>query len=220
MIITIDGPAGTGKTTVARGVAHRLNITYVDTGAMYRAITHFVMQKGIALTDPIAIEAALQQFEFSEMGGETNHHYFVCGQEVTQPIRSPEVTRNVSLVSSYPGVRQHMVPLQRKRVEGMDAVCEGRDMGTVVFPDAKYKFFLTAEPGVRADRRYKELLATRPDTQPNLEQVLRDILLRDAKDINRAVSPLRAAPDAVTLDTSELTAEQVIDTIVQHVKAK
>jgi CMP/dCMP kinase len=219
MIITIDGPAGTGKTTVARGVAHKLEVTYVDTGAMYRAITYFVMQREIPLTDPLAIEAALREFEFTERGGERAHHYYINGVEVTEQIRSPEVTRNVSLVSSYPGVRLHMVPLQRKRVAQIDAVCEGRDMGTVVFPDAEYKFFLTARPEVRAERRYRELLLTRPDSNPSFDQVLRDIMLRDAKDTSRAVSPLRPAADAIQVDTSEMAAEEVIARIVQHVRS-
>jgi cytidylate kinase len=218
MMITIDGPAGTGKTTVARGVARKLVITYVDTGAMYRAVTYFLISRDIPLGDADAIERALVHFEFSERGGERTHHYFVNGEEVTQEIRSPEVTRNVSLISSYPGVRHRMVDRQRKRVEGLDAICEGRDLGTVVFPDADHKFFLTATPEVRAERRYRELLLQRATDAPTLEQVHADIMLRDAKDMNRAVSPLRPASDAITVDTSHMTIDQVIEHIVQAVR--
>ncbi len=218
MIITIDGPSGTGKSTVARGVAKNLGFTFFDTGAMYRSVAWLVLQEGADPADEKQVSSLLPRFDYRiETDPQGERRYFVGGREVTQEIRSPQISTLASQIAVYPDVRKSLVKIQRKFGYGTNAVFEGRDMGTVVFPDADLKIFLTAKPKVRAERRYKELLAKFPDLADTLnpEQILREIEQRDQNDTTRTVSPLRQASDAILIDTSYLTAKEVIAQIAQ-----
>ncbi len=217
MIIAIDGPSGTGKSTVAKGVAARLGFTFFDTGAMYRSIAWWVIEEKIDPADEKSVLNALSTFTFQiETDEEGGKRYRVNGVEVTAKIRTEEVSRIASRVSTYRAVREEMVKIQREFARTQDAVFEGRDMGTVVFPQADLKVFLTASPEVRAKRRYQELVAKFPDLsdEASLEQIQKDLELRDQQDTQREISPLRQAPDAISIDTSELKIEEVIDQIL------
>lgn len=215
MIITIDGPAGTGKSTVAKGIAKRLGFTFFDTGAMYRSFAWMILKHGI---DPLDQEKVVQdifQFQYEiRPTSKGERHYFVQGEDVTHLIRSQPISMSASQVAIYPEVREAMVKIQRKFGAAVDAVFEGRDMGTVVFPDADLKIFLTANAETRAERRYRELIYKFPDIEIDKEEILKEVKERDKTDSTRAVSPLRQAADAILIDTSHLAAQQVIDKIV------
>lgn len=212
MIIAIDGPSGTGKSTVAKEVARKLNFTYFDTGAMYRSFAWKVVQEGVDPSNAGAVRKIADHFQFDIETDRTGEkHYLVNKVDVTHKIRTQEISRASSQISIYPFVRQVVVKIQRHFGRAGDAVFEGRDMGTVVFPDAELKVFLTARPEIRAQRRYNELLVKFPDLADSVspQQILSEIEERDQKDSTRAVSPLRQAKDAVLIDTSDLTAEEV-----------
>jgi len=209
MIIAIDGPSGTGKSTVAKGVAAKLGFAHFDTGATYRSLAWWIAEQGINPNDEKAVEGQLHSFHFEIK----KSCYFVNGADVTEAIRTHEISSLASKIAVYPEVRKKMVQIQRAFGHKIDAVFEGRDMGTVVFPEAEVKIFLTAKPEVRAQRRYLELQGKIP-----FEQILKDIQERDHNDSTRAVSPLKKAEDAILVDTSDLTAAQVIDKIVRIVK--
>lgn len=221
MIIAIDGPAGTGKSTVAKGVAKRLGFTFFDTGAMYRSFAWMVINEQINPTDHAAVHSILPRFEYEIKTDEKGErHYFVCGHDVSKLIRTPQISTAASQVAIYPDVRHAMVQIQRKIGAQGNAVFEGRDMGTVVFPKAHLKIFLTARPEVRAERRYKELVAKFPEKAVSFEQILKETIERDENDSTRAISPLKQADDAVLLDTSDLTIDEVIEKIIQLVPKK
>lgn len=212
MIVTIDGPAGTGKTTVARLVAEKLKFRYFDTGAMYRALTFQLLKDYVDVSDQQLLTTYLENFQFEvrEVGKEKR--YLVRGEDVTDFIRTPQVTQKVSEVSALPAVRKALITIQRGFGTGKNAVFEGRDMGTVVFPQAELKIFLTARPAVRAERRYLEFKASKmPTTQ---EEVLSELSSRDHFDSTRETSPLKQAEDAHLIDTSDMTIEQVINLIL------
>lgn len=207
--IAIDGPAGTGKSSVSRGLASRLGARYLDTGSMYRIVTLAVLRAGVDLDDAHAIAAA------ADVPLQVGHdpdvdRAFLGDEDVTTAIRGDEVTRSVSAVSAVPEVRSRLVALQRELANGPDSVVvEGRDIGTVVLPDADLKIFLTASAQTRAGRRNDQNVAAGlPD---DYDTVLADVLRRDHLDSSRPVSPLRAAPDAVVVDTSDMTRDEVID---------
>ncbi len=216
MIITIDGPAGTGKSTVARLLAERIGYTFFDTGAMYRAVTYALLDRKIPFTDKAHIEELLAHFDFriETTGGE--HHYYVDNTDVSHAIRSAVITKHVSEVAALSVVREKMVVLQRRFAENGHSVFEGRDLGTVVFPNAELKVFLTASADIRGERRFRELLFKRPSEAENLtkEQVMQDILRRDLQDSTRSHSPLKAADDAKVIDTSFMTIEEVVEAIL------
>ena len=217
MIIAIDGPSGTGKSTVAKGVAHKLGFVFFDTGAMYRSLAWKIMHEGIQPTDEARICQLLDRFQFDVQTDRVgDKRYLVNGVDVTHKIRSPEISTLSSQISIYPSVRHAMVKIQRHFGRQANAVFEGRDMGTVVFPDAELKIFLTARPEVRAERRYRELLLKFPDLADSVTQgqILKEIEERDRKDSTRAISPLRQAKDAILIDTSDLNADQVIERIL------
>jgi CMP/dCMP kinase len=200
-VIAIDGPAGSGKSTVARGLARQLGLEYLDTGAMYRAITFAALRRGVDPGDaePTAEIARTVDLDVSTEG------VWVDGVDATIEIRGPEVSRAVSLVAGNPAVRAELVRRQRDWANQRGGgVLEGRDIGTVVFPDAELKVYLTARPDVRAERRAAEI------TQLDYETVAADMARRDAIDQGRTDSPLRQADDAVEIDTSELTVDQII----------
>ena len=216
MIITIDGPSGTGKSTVAKGVAKRLRFTFFDTGAMYRSFAWLVLDQGLDPADEEKVVGVLDKFQYdirSTRSGE--RRYFVCNTDVSEAIRSQPISMAASQVAIYPLVRKKMVQIQRSFGYAVDAVFEGRDMGTVVFPDADLKIFLTAKPQIRAERRYSELVHKFPDLSMTQDEILKEIEKRDETDTTREVSPLKQAPDSILIDTSYLTAHQVIDKILR-----
>lgn len=216
MIITIDGPSGTGKSTVAKGVAKRLGFTFFDTGAMYRSFAWLILKEKIDPADQANVEAALPRFEYEiRTCKDGERRYFVQSYDVTREIRTQPISNAASQIAVYPPVRHAMVKIQRKFGHAVDAVFEGRDMGTVVFPEADLKIFLTAKPKVRAERRYRELLQKFPDLSMTQDEILKEIEERDKTDSTRAISPLKQAADAILIDTSRLTAHQVIEKVVR-----
>lgn len=209
VVIAIDGPAGTGKSSVSRGLARKLGARYLDTGSMYRIITLAMLRAGVDLTDPDAIAAAVG-VRLSVGFDPDVEQSFLDGEDVSAQIRGDEVTRAVSAVSAVPAVRARLVELQRELAGGPGSVVvEGRDIGTVVLPDADVKIFLTAAPEVRARRRNDQNVAA--GLADDYETVLADVRRRDHLDSTRAVSPLRAAEDAVLVDTGDMTRDEVID---------
>ena len=218
MIIAIDGPSGTGKSTVAKEVAKRLKFTFFDTGAMYRSFAWQVREKGIDPIDLEKVEAEILVFHFNLQTNEQGERsYFVGGKEVTKEIRSREISTLSSQIAAYQSVRNAMVKMQRNFGQSCDAVFEGRDMGTVVFPDADLKIFLTAKPSVRAERRYRELLAKFPDLSESInpKQILHEMIKRDESDTTREISPLKQAPDAILIDTSDSSIDEVVEKIIR-----
>ncbi|SMB98326.1 cytidylate kinase [Thermanaeromonas toyohensis ToBE] len=215
--IAIDGPAGAGKSTVARQLAKRLGYLYIDTGAMYRALTWKALKEGTKVTDEAALVdlARNTSLEFKEVApGEVS--VYCDGEDVTRLIRSPEVSRHVSTVAAWPRVREEMVKLQRDLAARRKVVMDGRDIGTHVLPEANHKFFLTASLEERARRRWQELIAQ--GNKFSLEEIKREIEERDRRDSQRIVAPLRPAPDAVIIDTSNLTPEEVTEHILKTIR--
>lgn len=211
-IIALDGPAGAGKSSVSKMVAKRLNCTYLDTGAMYRAITYEALKRNIS--EEKEIVQMVENLNMDICAKEDTMHVFIDGEDITQYLRTSEVSSNVSRVSAFQGVRNAMVKLQRKVAEKGNAVLDGRDIGTVVLPDADLKIFLTASVHTRALRRYKEL----KDTDTTLERIEEEIKRRDNLDMTRKISPLRKADDAILLDNSDLTLEETADKIILYWK--
>lgn len=211
--VAIDGPAGAGKSTVARAVAERIGCTYIDTGAMYRAVAHAAMRAGLAVgvdDEAIGRLAGELDFEFETCGG--LRRVLVNGEDVSEVIRTPEVGALSSPVSAIPMVREHLVAAQRRMAETVPVVMEGRDIGTVVFPDARVKIFLVASAEERARRRHAEML-TRGDAT-SYEEVLAAQRERDERDSSRALAPLRPADDAVEIDSDDMTIEEVVDAVM------
>jgi cytidylate kinase len=217
MIITIDGPVATGKSTIARKLAEELGYIYFDTGAMYRALTWFAMQQKCNVDEPLTLEELLDDFNFEIKIKRKERLYYVNKQEVTKDIRSAEVTALVSKIAAKPVVRERLVAIQRQFSEGVNAVFEGRDMGSVVFPHAHLKIFLTAKPEVRAKRRFHELQILFPAESENLtlETALENLNARDTYDSTRQTSPLIRAHDAYEIDTSDLTIDEVVMKILE-----
>ncbi|NLZ25865.1 MAG: (d)CMP kinase [Clostridiales bacterium] len=215
--IAIDGPAGAGKSTVAKAVAKKLNFIYLDTGAMYRAVAYSAIKNGIAITDEQAISEFVKTITMDIAYDENGEQQiFVFDENVTPYIRQNEISKAASDVSAYPAVRYRMVELQRIEAGKNNVVLDGRDIGTFVLPNAEYKFFMTASPEVRAKRRYDELLARGQSV--DYDKVLNDIITRDYNDSHRAVAPLKQAEDAVYLDTSNMTVEEVTNFIIDRIK--
>ena len=214
MIITIDGPVATGKSAVAKKLAESIGYIFFDTGAMYRTLTYAILKEHIDIHQPDQLNACLDQFllKFDIKIVQRERKYFFGSEEVTKKIREQEVTRAVSEVSANKTVRDKLIALQRELAVGVNAVFEGRDMGTVVFPDASLKIFLTGRDDVRAKRRFEELKAKHPNDSQHLtlEQCLENINKRDAYDTERENSPLIKAPDAHVIDTSDLTIDEVV----------
>lgn len=211
-IIALDGPAGAGKSSVSKMVAKRLNCTYLDTGAMYRAITYEALKRNIS--EEKEIVQMVENLNMDICAKEDTMHVFIGGEDITQYLRTSEVSSNVSRISAFQGVRNAMVKLQRKVAEKGNVVLDGRDIGTVVLPDAGLKIFLTASVHTRALRRYKEL----KDTDTTLERIEEEIKRRDNLDMTRKISPLRKADDAILLDNSDLTLEETADKIISYWK--
>ncbi|MCF7930330.1 MAG: (d)CMP kinase [Acholeplasmataceae bacterium] len=206
--LAIDGPAGSGKSTISSLIAKKLGWTHIDTGAMYRAVTLLAIELKIDLHDEASyrfLESAQIHYDFDRI--------YINDRDVTEAIRSESVTQNVSLVSSFPYVRKRLVELQQSAAKNGNIVMDGRDIGTVVLPNADLKIFLTANVEERAKRRYKENV--KKGKQAQISQVIEDIVIRDQKDSTRKESPLRKASDAVELDTTFLTIEEVVNKIIE-----
>ncbi|WP_028986644.1 (d)CMP kinase [Thermicanus aegyptius] len=210
MRIAIDGPAGAGKSTIARSLAARLKALYIDTGAMYRALTLKAKEAGVSADDEAGLTKLLEETEIRLFStGEGSERVVMDGRDVTEAIRHPDISRLVSIVSKHPRVREIMVNRQRKMAEEGDVVMDGRDIGTVVLPYADLKIFLTASIQERAMRRYRELWEK--GHSPNLSQLEEEIKKRDRLDAERSHSPLKKAEDAILVDTTHLTIQEVVD---------
>ncbi|MCF8062556.1 MAG: (d)CMP kinase [Deltaproteobacteria bacterium] len=214
-VVAIDGPAGSGKSSVSRSVAGRLGYVYLDTGAMYRAVALAAGRMGLDLEDGPGLGGLCRGLDLSFATDGDHARLFLGEEDISDAIRTPEMDMLSSAVSAVPEVRQAMTGLQRRMGETGKVVAEGRDMGTVVFPEARHKFFLTASPAVRAERRYQERVG-RGETV-SLQRVAEELKRRDRQDESRAVAPLRAAEDALVVDTTDLTLEQVISFIIRTV---
>ena len=216
LVVAIDGPSGAGKSTAGRALAERLGYTYIDTGAMYRALALKASRSGVSLDSEEALTALCRDSRIELADG--GQRVLLDGEDVTSAIRSPETSRGSSLVSVHPGVRTEMVARQRELGREGKVVLDGRDIGTAVFPDAEVKFFVDATPGERAHRRHDELRAAGSDV--TLETVEEDVRERDYTDTHRAESPLVRAWDALALDTTRLNPEQVLEQMLAAVRAR
>lgn len=221
MIVAIDGPSGSGKSSVAREVARRCGLTYLDTGAMYRSVAHACLERGVDPADDDATAEVARAISIEFLASEGGQRVLADGQDVTAQIRTPEVERAVSPVSAHPAVREAMVAEQRRFGASGDVIAEGRDIGTVVFPNADVKVFLSASPEARARRRAVQReggdLARGVDAAVDAEaerSVLEDLVRRDAYDSSRTASPLRPADDAVRIDSSELSFDEVVRAVI------
>ena len=212
--IAIDGPAGSGKSTVAKAVAQLLNITYLDTGAMYRAVTYAALKANLSLHDVTALKALVDDLHLDI----SPKAILLNGEDVSDAIRTPEVTRSVSDVSKVGYVREKMVILQREIGLNQPVIMDGRDIGTVVLPNATYKFFLVADPIERAKRRMLELEAK--GFEGSLDVIMEEIIVRDKIDSEREISPLTPAMDAIEIDTTHLSIDEVIHKIISIIKVE
>lgn len=213
MQIAIDGPAGAGKSTIAKLVAKKLGITYLDTGAMYRAVTLAVMRQGADFSDSASMIRIAGECDIAL----SDDHVFLNGEDVTDAIRTPEVSKHTSDVAPIAEIRDILVEEQRRIAEGTSVIMDGRDIGSVVLPGADYKFYLDADAAVRAERRYKEL--SEKGTDQTLEEIHRDIIKRDYNDMHRESSPLVKADDAVVIDSTSMGIDEVAQTIISHIQA-
>ena len=217
--VAVDGPSGAGKSTLSKAVAKELGIVYVDTGAIYRSIGYYIYKNGMDPKDAAAVVAVLPQIRVDMRYSDDGlQHMLLNGEDVTEQIRLPEISMYASAVSAIPEVRTFLLEMQRDMARKQDVLMDGRDIGTVVLPDATVKIFLTASPEARATRRWKEYQAKgMPNTY---EEVLADVKQRDYQDTHRAAAPLKQAEDAVLLDTSELNFEQSLDAMKQIIAQK
>jgi cytidylate kinase len=216
IVVAIDGPAGAGKSTIARGLADKLGFVYIDTGAMYRAVALWAIRRNISDSDMHRLEQLALEAEISFEAG--SKAVFLNGEDVTEAIRTPEVSKAASKVSAVPAVRRALVEKQREMAAETSVVMEGRDIGTVVFPAAQVKIFLDADSSVRTTRRVKQL--ERNGSRVVAEETEREIAERDKRDRTRAESPLMQAPDAIYVDTTGLTIEQVEESILKIIRER
>ena len=216
--VAIDGPAGSGKSTIAKALANDYKILYLDTGAMYRACALKALEKGIDLSSECEVEDLIRHLTLEVKYEEGTQKTYLDGADVSDKIRSPEISMAASAVSRYPFVRLKMAEKQREIASGISCVLDGRDIGTFVLPTADFKFFLTASPEVRAERRKKELEAKGYTVE--FEQLKKEIVMRDNQDMTREIAPLKQAEDAILIDTSEMTIGEVLQTIKKKIQEK
>ena len=218
MNIAIDGPAGAGKSSIAKLVAKELSYVYVDTGAMFRAMAYFFLSRGLDVYDEDIIREHCAKIQVGIEYPEGIQHILLNGMDVSEEIRKEQVGKAASVVARYEIIREKLLELQRKLASEQDVIMDGRDIGTVVLPDAQVKIYLTASSAVRAERRYKEL--TDKGETCDLAEIEKGIIARDTQDMNREIAPLRQAEDAVCLDTSDLTIPEVVEKIKEIVQTK
>lgn len=214
--IAIDGPAGAGKSTIAKRAAKQLGFIYVDTGAMYRAMALYLLRKGIDRTDEKAIEASCFDMDISLQYENGEQKVLLNGEDVSGLIRTEEVSSMTSAISVYVPVRQKLLELQRELAQTKNVIMDGRDIGTCVLPNAQTKIYLTASSHVRAVRRFKEL--QEKGQMCNLEEIEQDIIERDYRDMHREIAPLKQAEDAVLIDSSQMNIDQVVEAIIDTAK--
>ncbi|NOX97422.1 MAG: (d)CMP kinase [Nitrospirae bacterium] len=215
LIIAIDGPAGSGKSTVAKLVAERLGYLYIDTGAMYRGITYKALREGLDLEDEKALVKLAGNTSLALKKSNDNLEVYVDDRKVTEEIRAPQVTNSVSYLARLPGVRERMVKLQREMGRGGGVVLEGRDIGTVVFPTADYKFYLDASLEERSRRRFRELIAK--GYKVNLKEVEKEVKIRDREDRSRKVGPLKVAGGAIVIDSTGMSIEEEVEAVLKYI---
>ncbi|MFO7735560.1 MAG: (d)CMP kinase [bacterium] len=215
--IAIDGPAGAGKSSTSRMVANALNLRYIDTGALYRALAWHVKNNGFSEKQEAAVKNLLDDFSVEFKTEHGINRIFLKDMEITSEIRTKSVSMAASTVSSYPFVRKALFSIQRDFADEGDVVMEGRDIATVIMPDAEYKFFLTASVESRAERRWKEL-SEKEKKETTLEEMIKDIVKRDKQDSERKTAPLKKAEDALEIDNSDMTLEETVDKIVSLVR--
>lgn len=216
MKIAIDGPAGAGKSSIAKLVAKKLSFVYVDTGAMFRTVAYYFLNQGKDPSDAEMVTEECEKISISIEYKDGAQHIFLDGTDVSTEIRQEEVGKNASVVAKNQAVRNRLLALQRQMAEKQDVIMDGRDIGTVVLPDAQVKIYLTASASVRAERRYKELVEKGETC--NLKKIEEDIIARDEQDMNREIAPLKQAEDAVLVDSSYMTIEEVVDKIIEIVE--
>lgn len=219
--VAIDGPAGAGKSSIAKAVAKNMGYIYVDTGALYRSVAYYAINKGVSPSDSQAVISLLSDLDIRLEYRNGQQRVFAAGEDVSDMIRTPEVSMGASNVSAIQEVRAFLFDLQKKIAAENNIIMDGRDIGTVVLPDAQLKIFLTASAEERARRRFAELKDT--DGSISFESILSDIIQRDENDMNRAVSPLKQAEDAVLVDTTEMTIDEVIshiETLIRETERK
>lgn len=216
MKIAIDGPAGAGKSSIAKLVAKKLSFVYVDTGAMFRTVAYYFLSQGKDPSDAEMVTEECEKISISIEYKDGAQHIFLDGTDVSTEIRQEEVGKNASVVAKNQAVRNRLLALQRQMAEKQDVIMDGRDIGTVVLPDAQVKIYLTASASVRAKRRYKELVEKGETC--NLKKIEEDIIARDEQDMNREIAPLKQAEDAVLVDSSYMTIEEVVDKIIEIVE--
>lgn len=216
MKIAIDGPAGAGKSSIAKLVAKKLSFVYVDTGAMFRTVAYYFLSQGKDPSDAEMVTEECEKISISIEYKDGAQHIFLDGTDVSTEIRQEEVGKNASVVAKNQAVRNRLLALQRQMAEKQDVIMDGRDIGTVVLPDAQVKIYLTASASVRAGRRYKELVEKGETC--NLKKIEEDIIARDEQDMNREIAPLKQAEDAVLVDSSYMTIEEVVDKIIEIVE--
>lgn len=216
MKIAIDGPAGAGKSSIAKLVAKKLSFVYVDTGAMFRTVAYYFLSQGKDPSDDEMVTEECEKISISIEYKDGAQHIFLDGTDVSTEIRQEEVGENASVVAKNQAVRNRLLALQRQMAEKQDVIMDGRDIGTVVLPDAQVKIYLTASASVRAERRYKELVEKGETC--NLKKIEEDIIARDEQDMNREIAPLKQAEDAVLVDSSYMTIEEVVDKIIEIVE--
>ncbi len=219
LLITIDGPAGAGKTTVSRTLALKLGYRYIDTGALYRGIALAAHQAGIGADDDAGLAALCRHIDLDFKIAGDDLRLILNHKDVSGLIRTPEITMMASAVSARPVVRQYLLDIQRAFGAAKEAVFEGRDMGTVVFPDADIKFFLDADPAIRANRRFEELKAKKP-THPSRNEVAEDMARRDKNDSTRKTAPLKPAQDAIHIDSTTMAIEDVVAAMLEYISKK